>query len=182
MKRIVHISITKADQAAYLPYFAGKAAVEAALCEVGVPFAIVRPTVVFGRGDVLINNIAWLLRRIPLFVIAGSGDYRVRPVHVDDVARICIEVGHSLENLTVDAVGPEIMSFKEMVRHIREAVRSRSLFVHAPRWTPVAHRSVLGTRPARRVDDGGAVDRTHGGTRCHGWTGDGHYFFSQLGV
>jgi uncharacterized protein YbjT (DUF2867 family) len=144
VKRIVHVSITKADQAPYLPYFAGKAAVEAALREVGVPFAIVRPTVVFGRGDVLINNIAWLLRRIPLFVIAGSGDYRVRPVHVDDVARICIEVGHSLENLTVDAVGPEIMSFKEMVRHIREAVRSRSLFVHAPRWTPLLIARSLG--------------------------------------
>jgi uncharacterized protein YbjT (DUF2867 family) len=135
VNRIVHVSIAKADQAPHLPYFAGKAAVEAALREVGVPFAIVRPTVVFGHGDVLINNIAWLLRRMPLFVIAGSGDYRVRPVYVDDVARICIEVGHSLENLTVDAVGPEIMSFKEMVRHIREAVRSRSLFVHTPRWT-----------------------------------------------
>ncbi len=134
VRRIVHISVTKADQAPYLPYFAGKADVEAGLREVGVSYAIVRPTVVFGREDVLINNIAWLLRRIPLFVMAGSGDYRVRPVHVDDVARLCVEVGRSSENLTVDAVGPEIMSFKEMVRHIRDVVGSWSVLIPAPRW------------------------------------------------
>jgi NADH dehydrogenase len=134
VKRIVHVSVTKANHAPYLPYFAGKAAVEAALAGVGVPYAIVRPTVVFGPEDVLINNIAWLLRRIPLFVIAGSGDYRVRPVHVDDVARICIEAARTSQNVMADAVGPEIMTFEEMVRHIRAAVGSRSLLVHSPDW------------------------------------------------
>jgi uncharacterized protein YbjT (DUF2867 family) len=134
VKRIVHVSVTKANQAPYLPYFAGKAAVEAALAGVGVPYAIVRPTVVFGREDVLINNIAWLLRRIPLFVIAGSGDYRVRPVHVDDVARICVEAARTSQNVMVDAIGPEIMTFEEMVRLIRAAVGSRSLLVHSPDW------------------------------------------------
>lgn len=134
VKRIVHVSVTKADRAPYLGYFAGKAEVEAALKGSGVSYAIVRPTVVFGREDVLINNIAWLLRRIPVFVIAGSGDYRVRPVHVDDVARICVEAGASSEDVIVDAVGPETLTFEEMVRVIREAVGSRSILVHAPRW------------------------------------------------
>lgn len=134
VNRIVHVSVTKADQAPYLPYFAGKAEVEAALKESGVSYAIVRPTVVYGREDVLINNIAWLLRHIPVFVIAGSGAYRVRPVHVDDVARICIEAAKSSESLTIDAVGPETMTFEEMVRAIRGAVGSRSVIVHSPRW------------------------------------------------
>jgi uncharacterized protein YbjT (DUF2867 family) len=134
VNRIVHVSVTKADQAPYLPYFAGKAEVEAALKESGVSYAIVRPTVVYGREDVLINNIAWLLRHIPVFVIAGSGAYRVRPVHVDDVARICIEAAKSSESLTIDAVGPETMTFDEMVRAIRGAVGSRSVIVHSPRW------------------------------------------------
>jgi uncharacterized protein YbjT (DUF2867 family) len=144
VRRIVHVSVTKADQAPYLPYFAGKADVEAALRDVGVSYAIVRPTVIFGPGDVLINNIAWLLRRIPLFVMAERGDYRVRPVHVDDVARLCVEVGRSSENVTVDAVGPEILSFKEMVRQIRDAVGSRSLLIPAPRWTLLLIARALG--------------------------------------
>jgi uncharacterized protein YbjT (DUF2867 family) len=134
VQRIVHVSITKADQAPHLSYFAGKAEVEASLRESGVSYAVVRPTVVYGREDVLINNIAWLLRRIPIFVIAGSGDYPVRPVHVDDVARICVEAARSREDFTIDAVGPETMTFEEMVRYIRSAVGSRSIIVHSPRW------------------------------------------------
>jgi uncharacterized protein YbjT (DUF2867 family) len=134
VNRIVHVSVTKADQAPHLPYFGGKAEVEAVLKDSGVSYAIVRPTVVYGREDVLINNIAWLLRHIPVFVIAGSGDYRVRPVHVDDVAHICVEAAKSSKNLTIDAVGPETMTFEEMVRAIRGAVGSRSVIVHSPRW------------------------------------------------
>jgi uncharacterized protein YbjT (DUF2867 family) len=144
IRRIVHISITKADQAPYLSYFAGKAAVEAALGGSGVPYAIIRPTVVFGREDVFINNIAWLLRRIPIFVIAGTGEYRVRPVHVDDVARICVEAAAISENVTLDAVGPDTMTFEEMVRHIRAAVGSRSLMVHSPRWVLLTIARFLG--------------------------------------
>ena len=87
--RIVHVSITNPSLACDLPYFRGKAQTEQALAETGVSFGIVRPTVVFGPGDVLINNIAWLLRHLPVFAIAGDGEYRVRPVHVDDVARAC---------------------------------------------------------------------------------------------
>jgi uncharacterized protein YbjT (DUF2867 family) len=144
VQRIVHVSITKADQAPYLSYFAGKAEVEASLKESGVSYAVVRPTVVYGREDVLINNIAWLLRRIPIFVIAGSGDYRVRPVHVDDVARICVEAARSAEDFTIDAVGPETMTFEEMVRHIRSAMRSKSIIVHSPRWVLLTIARFLG--------------------------------------
>lgn len=144
VQRIVHVSITKADQAPYLSYFAGKADVEASLKESGVSYAVVRPTVVYGREDVLINNIAWLLRRIPIFVIAGSGDYRVRPVHVDDVAGICVEAARSAEDFTIDAVGPETMTFEEMVRRIRSAVGSKSIIVHSPRWVLLTIARFLG--------------------------------------
>jgi NADH dehydrogenase len=144
VQRIVHVSITKADQAPYLPYFAGKAEVEASLKESSVSYAVVRPTVVFGREDVLINNIAWLLRRIPIFVIAGSGDYRLRPVHVDDVARICVDAARSTEDFTIDAVGPEVMTFQEMVRQIRSAVNSRSIILDSPDWVLLTTARFLG--------------------------------------
>jgi uncharacterized protein YbjT (DUF2867 family) len=143
VQRIVHVSITKADQAPYLSYFAGKAEVEASLKESGVSYAVVRPTVVYGREDVLINNIAWLLRRVPI-VIAGSGDYRVRPVHVDDVSRICVEAARSTEDFTIDAVGPETMTFEEMVQRIRSAVGSKSIIIHSPRWVLLTIARFLG--------------------------------------
>ena len=113
--RIVHVSITNPSLACDLPYFRGKAQTEQALAETGVSFGIVRPTVVFGPGDVLINNIAWLLRHLPVFAIAGDGEYRVRPVHVDDVARLCIAMGDRTDDAIVDAVGPEVFTFAGLV-------------------------------------------------------------------
>jgi len=78
------VSVTNPTQDSRFPYFRGKALVERALAESGVSHAVVRPTIVFGRGDILMNNVAWLLRRFPVFAIAGDGRYRVRPIHVDD--------------------------------------------------------------------------------------------------
>jgi uncharacterized protein YbjT (DUF2867 family) len=132
VERIVHVSITNPSPASTLPYFRGKALVEKALVEVGLPFVIVRPTVVFGKEDVLINNIAFLLRRLPVFGIAGDGRYRLRPVHVDDVARLCVEGAQDADNAVVEAVGPETLSFKEMVEHIRDAVGSPARLIHLP--------------------------------------------------
>lgn len=129
--RIVHVSITNPSVESPLPYFRGKAQVEAALAVSGVPHSIVRPTVVFGRGDVLLNNIAWLLRHFPVFAVAGSGRYRVRPVHVADVARLCVEVATE-HDAVIDAVGPETFTFTEMVSAIRDAVGSQARLVHVP--------------------------------------------------
>jgi uncharacterized protein YbjT (DUF2867 family) len=134
IQRIVHVSILRPDPSSPYPYFRGKAAAEQYLATVGVPHAIVRPAIFFGGDGVLLNNIAWLLRRLPVFAIGGRGDYRVRPIHVDDMARLCLRLGSGTETVTMDAVGPESLPFREMVSAIRSAVGSRSLIVPAPGW------------------------------------------------
>lgn len=122
VRRVVHVSIANASSVSSLPYFRGKGLVEEALADSVDSYAIVRPTVVFGPRDVLVNNIGWLLRKFPVFVIAKPGTYRVRPVFVGDVAKVCVEVASTEANVTVDAVGPEILTFTEMVEVIRESV------------------------------------------------------------
>jgi NADH dehydrogenase len=134
VQRIVHVSITHADSASPYPYFSGKAAVEAALRETGVPHAIARPSILFGGNGVLLNNIGWLLRRLPVFAVGGRGDYRVRPIHVDDLARLCVSLGQRTDDVTVDAVGPDAPAFREMVSWIRTAVSSHALVVPVPGW------------------------------------------------
>ena len=54
----------------------------------GLSYAILRPTVIFGIEDILINNIAWFVRRFPFFGIPGNGRYGVRPIYVEDMARL----------------------------------------------------------------------------------------------
>jgi uncharacterized protein YbjT (DUF2867 family) len=130
VRRIVHISITNPSLDSPLPYFRGKALLERALADTGLSHATVRPTVLFGGADVLLNNIAWLLRRIPMFAVPGSGEYRIQPVHVEDLAEIAAAAGARTENETLDAVGPDVFTFDELVRAIARAIGSRARIVH----------------------------------------------------
>jgi NADH dehydrogenase len=143
--RIVHISIANPTIDSTLPYYRGKALVERALAEVGLPYSIVRPTWIFGGDrDVLANNIAWILRRMPVFALPGSGRYPVQPVHIEDLARICEQAAHADGDVIVDAAGPETMSFDELVQTIRRAVGTRSPIVHLPPLAMAAVSRALG--------------------------------------
>ncbi|HEY6006233.1 MAG TPA: NAD(P)H-binding protein, partial [Anaeromyxobacter sp.] len=132
VERVVHVSITNPSADSPLPYFRGKAEVEAALRATGLSHAILRPAVFFGGRDVLVNNIAWLLRRLPLFGLA-RGAYGIQPVHVEDLARLAVEQGASRVDAVLDAVGPEAFGFCELVRLVRDAVGSRTAIVPVPR-------------------------------------------------
>jgi len=130
VRRIVHVSVTNASEESPLPYFRGKGLVEKAIIHSRLSYAIIRPTLVFGAEDILINNIAWLLRRVPVFAVPGSGDYRVQPVFVEDVAEIAVSTAHHHENVVVDAVGAETYTFDELVRLIADKIQRRVKIVH----------------------------------------------------
>ena len=130
--RIVHVSITHPSAASPYSYFRGKAEVERILAGAGVSYAILRPAILFGGDGVLINNIAWLLRRLPVFAVGGTGAYRIRPVHIDDLARLCLAAGSADETYTLDAVGPERPAFYELVCFIRDTIGSRSRVARVP--------------------------------------------------
>jgi len=132
VRRIVHVSITNPDADSPYPYFRGKAAVEQALHDLGVSHAVLRPAVLFGGNGVLINNIAWLLRHLPVFAVGGTGAYRLRPIHIDDLARLAVRAGESQATEVIDAVGPERPTFDELVHTIRNLTGSRSLVIHVP--------------------------------------------------
>jgi len=130
--RVVHVSITNPSEDSPLEYFHGKAVLERALKESGLSYAILRPTVLFGREDILINNIAWLLRRLPIFGVFGSGEYRLQPIHVDDLAELAVAQGRAADDVTIDAIGPETFTYRELVRTIGDAIGKRRPIVSVP--------------------------------------------------
>jgi uncharacterized protein YbjT (DUF2867 family) len=132
VQRIVHVSITHPSIDSPWPYFRGKAMVERALAEAGVPYAILRPAILFGGEGVLLNNIAWLLRHLPVFAVGGRGDYRIRGVHIEDLAQLCLAKGGERDDSVTDAVGPERPTFMELVTSIGEAVGSRARVIRVP--------------------------------------------------
>lgn len=136
VRKIVHISVSNPSIDSDLDYYAGKARTEEIVRGSRLRWAIVRPTLVFGTGDILINNIAWLLRRMPMFVIPGHGTYRVQPVAVEDVAEIATWAAEQTDNITLDAAGPDTVTYAELVEGIAIAVGRRPhLVVMPPRLT-----------------------------------------------
>src|SRR5271157_5152007 len=126
VRRIVHVSITNPSQDSPLSYFSGKAAVERALRQSGISYAILRPAVLFGKEDILINNIAWALRHLPAFGVFGNGHYRLQPIYVDDLAALAVAQGKETADVTIDAVGPETFTYLGLVSIIASVIGKSS--------------------------------------------------------
>ena len=132
VRRIVHVSITNPDSASDLPYFRGKAELESALKGLGVSYCILRPTVLFGKEDVLINNIAWSLRHLPVMGVFGSGQYKLQPIYVDDLARAAAERVSGDRDEILEAIGPETFTYRELVATVGRTIGVKRPIISVP--------------------------------------------------
>jgi len=130
VRKIVHISVTNPSENDVLPYYKGKALQEKALKELGVSYSIVRPTLVFGKEDILVNNIAWTIRKFPVVPIFGSGKYKVQPVFVEDLAAIAVGASRFEGSQIIDAIGPETFTYDEFLRLIAGELNRKVAFIH----------------------------------------------------
>ena len=142
--RIVHFSVTNPSAGSRLPYFRPKAQVEHMLMGLGVPHAVIRPTLVFGEGDLLLNNIAWALRRFPFFRVCGRGDYTVQSIYVEDVAAQAVEAGSGSGSSVAVAAGPDTFSFEDLLRLLASSMGVRRRFLHTPPRVGLALTGLVG--------------------------------------
>jgi len=129
VKRIVHVSITNPSENSDLEYFRGKAMLERTLIDSGISYTILRPAVLFGKEDILINNISWVLRKFPLFPVFGDGSYRLQPIYVDDLAKLAVEQGNETENKIINAIGPETFTYRELVEKLGDIIGKRRVII-----------------------------------------------------
>jgi len=144
IKRIVHISITNPSENSPFEYFSGKAKLEKALIESGLSYAILRPAVLFGREDILINNIAWFLRRFPVFGVFGDGKYKLQPIYVDDLAKLAVKQGQKTENVIIDAIGPETFTYRELISKIGKVIGKKRPVISIPPFIGFCVGSIVG--------------------------------------
>ena len=144
VRRVVHVSITKPSEDSPLEYFRGKARLERALTKSGMPHTILRPAVLFGGTDILVNNIAWALRHLPVFGIFGTGGYRLQPIHVEDFAALAVAEGREGPNHIVDATGPETFTYRELVERLAGIIGCRRPIVSVPPTLGFLAVSILG--------------------------------------
>lgn len=144
IRRIVHTSIANPSEDSPFEYYSGKARLERAIRESGLSYAILRPAVLFGGEDILINNIAWMIRRFPFFGIFGDGAYGIRPIHVDDFADLAVRCSTETANCVIDAVGPERFTYRELVKAIQSIIGTRRPMVRIPAWVGFLIASIVG--------------------------------------
>jgi uncharacterized protein YbjT (DUF2867 family) len=144
VSRIVHVSIANADSRSPLPYYRGKGRLEEFIQQSKLSHAIVCPTVIYSTEDILINNIAWIVRRFPAFGVPGKGSYGLQPIYVEDMADIMAEAGSRTDNAHLDAVGPEVFAFDELVRLIARKLNRRVMIVHMPPWLALLASQLIG--------------------------------------
>ncbi|MBI5366899.1 MAG: NAD(P)H-binding protein [Planctomycetes bacterium] len=132
VRRLVHVSIANPSVDSPFPYYRGKWAMEEALRASRLSWAILRPTVIFGPDDILINNIAWCLRHFPVFGVPGDGSYGMQPIFIEELADLLVAAGAATENAVADAVGPEVFTFDAWLRAIAAAIGVRARLVHLP--------------------------------------------------
>ena len=144
VKRIVHISITNPSIDSHLEYFNGKARLEQALKESGISYAILRPAVLFGKEDILINNIAWGMRYLPVFGVFGDGKYKLQPIYVEDLADLAIQHGSKRENSVIDAIGPETFTYNELAKKVGEIIGKNRPLISLPPGIAYLIGSIIG--------------------------------------
>jgi len=132
VERIVHVSITNPSESSHLEYFHGKAELEKGLLSSGISYAILRPTVLFGKEDILINNIAWMLRKFAVFGVFGNGNYRLQPIYVDDLAQLAVKQGRLREDVIINAIGPETFTYRELVTTLGEIIGKKRPVISIP--------------------------------------------------
>jgi uncharacterized protein YbjT (DUF2867 family) len=144
VRRFVHLSITNAAADSPLPYFRGKGIIENFIGKSGLSHAIIRPAVIFGPEDILLNNIAWSLRKFPVFAVPGDGKYRLQPVFAEDLADLAVRFAGQTDNVTIDAVGPEIYTFNELIRLLGRVTGRTARLVHVNSAIALLFASLIG--------------------------------------
>lgn len=132
VRRVVHLSVSNPSLDSELHYYRGKAQVEELVKTSRLSYSILQPTLIFGPEEVLLNNIAWLLRRFPLFPIPGDGGYRLQPIFVGDLAKLAADAAEAGANQIVPSGGPEVFTFEQLLRLLIQAMDRRVSLVRAP--------------------------------------------------
>ncbi|THF62186.1 complex I NDUFA9 subunit family protein [Pseudothauera rhizosphaerae] len=130
---LVHISALGADPQGPSEYQRSKAAGEAAVREAGCAWTLLRPSVVFGRGDRFLNLFAHLARLFPLLPLAGART-RFQPVWVEDVAEVVWRslVEPAAAGQTYEVAGPQVYTLRELVKYVSTLVGRPRIVIALP--------------------------------------------------
>jgi uncharacterized protein YbjT (DUF2867 family) len=134
VKRFVYMSNLGADPYRHFPLLYTKWRAEEEVKNSGIDFVILRPSVIFGKGDGFVTVLAGIIKSIPLVPVIGSGKARFQLVSVEDVAA-CVSQAveeQRILNQVVPLGGPEYLTYEDIVDLIIERLSLSRRKVHIP--------------------------------------------------
>ena len=135
VERLVMLSFLRARPDGPTAYHRSKWAAEEIVRTSGITHTILKAGVIHGRGDHMLDHLSRALHTFPVFGLVGVRDRPVRPVAVDDVARLleAAALGDGrLADRTIEVLGPDEMALGEAVRRVARVTGRRPLFVRLP--------------------------------------------------
>ena len=133
VKHFIYISGAAADERSPNPAFRAKGRAERALRDSGLTYTILRPSLVYGPEDRVVNGIARALRMTPVMIVPGTGRQLLRPLLVDDLAAcVALAISGRGRNGIFEIGGRDPMSFDDLVRLVMEITGRRRPLVHVP--------------------------------------------------
>ena len=143
VQRYLHMSALGTRRGAASRYHQTKWAAEEAVRASGLGWTIFRPSIIYGRGDGLVTMLASMVRRLPVVPVIGSGDQRLQPIPVEQVAAGfagALDQAATIKQ-TYEVGGPQAVTLEELLDLIGRALgRRRVLKAHVPLglMTPLA--------------------------------------------
>jgi uncharacterized protein YbjT (DUF2867 family) len=132
---LLYVSAIGADPDPRFPYHYAKWMAEQAVRGSGVPYTILRPSLIFGPGDGFFTTLCSLVRySIPVIPIAGDGGSLFQPISIDDVVRcITVSLDRGPAMRVIEIGGPEQLSYEGIVDVIHDAIGAgMRIKVHVP--------------------------------------------------
>lgn len=132
--RFIHVSAIGAAINAPSAYHRTKKKAEEAVASSGIPFTIVRPSLVFGDGDKSINQFITFGRTLHVLPMIGPGTARIQPVFAGDLASILARIPDRPEmaGKILEVAGPRIYTYREMMESIRKSLHLKAPILAAP--------------------------------------------------
>lgn len=132
--KVAQLSFLRARPDCGSGYHESKWAAEEIVRRSGVDYTVLKPGVIYGRGDHMLDHLSHALHTFPVFALVGFEPKRVRPVAVEDVARVLAAslTEGRLAGKTAWVLGPEELTLEEAVRRVGRTVGKQPLYFRAP--------------------------------------------------
>jgi len=136
IKRFIHMSANGANENSHIKYYRTKYEAEELIKTSNLEYTIFRPSIIFGKGDGFITLLAKNMKRLPLFINFGKGNFPLQLIDVNSVATYFVKSINNKQtvNKTFCLCGEKIYTYIDIVMMIQKSMQLKRIVIPLPVW------------------------------------------------